>query len=134
MDVSVNRLDHVNLRTTDLDGMAAWYRDMLGLTAGPRPPFPFPGVWLYAGKHPLIHLVACETPPGDAEVDLRLEHFALSATGLKKLIARADAAGVRCIVRRVPDFPIVQVNLWDPDGNHLHVDFDLAEADGLDLE
>jgi hypothetical protein len=28
---------------------------------------------------------------------------------------------------------VLQVNVWDPDGNHIHVDFDLAEADGIDV-
>jgi hypothetical protein len=28
----------------------------------------------------------------------------------------------------VPGFPIVQINIWDPDGNHLHVDFDPGEV------
>ena len=29
---------------------------------------------------------------------------------------------------KVPDFPIVQVNIWDPDGNHIHIDFHADEA------
>ncbi len=29
----------------------------------------------------------------------------------------------------VPGFPVVQVNLRDPDGNHIHIDFDQAEHD-----
>ncbi len=134
MGITVSRLDHVNIRTADLEGMADWYGRMLGLTTGTRPSFSFPGRWLYAGEAPVIHLVGVETAPNDTDSDLRLEHFALAATGLKQLIARADASGERCVVRRVPDFPIVQVNLWDPDGNHLHVDFDIAEAEGLDLD
>ncbi|TFG79707.1 MAG: glyoxalase, partial [Chromatiales bacterium] len=24
-------------------------------------------------------------------------------------------------------------NLWDPDGNHIHLDFDAAEAEGLEI-
>lgn len=134
MDVAVKQLDHVNIRTTDLDGMSAWYGKMLGMVPGPRPLFSFPGAWLYANEQPRIHLVGCETPPNDSECELRLEHFAFAATGLRALIDRADAAGERCVVRRVPDFPIVQVNLWDPDGNHLHVDFHISEAEGLDLD
>ena len=59
--------------------------------------------------------------------------IALSATGLKDLIARAKATGSRYFLRKVPSFPIVQINLWDPDGNHIHIDFDVAEAEGMDL-
>ena len=31
----------------------------------------------------------------------------------------------------MPDFPIVQINPHDPDGNHIHIDFDASEADNL---
>ena len=76
----------------------------------------------------MIHLVGVDAPPGADAGSLRLEHFALSATGIRDLVERAQAAGERADVRKVPDFPIVQVNLWDPDGNHIHIDFDEAEA------
>lgn len=133
MAVSLKRLEHVNVRTARLDEMVAWYGRMLGMRTGPRPGFSFPGAWLYAGEHPIIHLVGRDSHPGAADADLRLEHFAISATGLAELVERANAAGERCEVRKVPDFPIVQVNLWDPDGNHIHVDFDAAEAEGTGL-
>jgi len=133
MTVTLQRLDHVNIRTANLDAMVAWYRDMLGLETGPRPGFAFPGAWLYAGEHAIVHLIGRDVAPADPQQDLHLEHFAIRATGLHALIGRARGAGARMEVRKVPDFPIVQVNLWDPDGNHLHVDFDAAEAEGLDL-
>lgn len=131
MPVMLKRLDHVNVRTANLDAMVEWYGRMLGMPAGPRPDFPFPGAWLYAGEHPIVHLVGRDEQPGAAASDVRLEHFAISATGLADLVERARAAGERCEVCKVPGFPIVQVNLWDPDGNHIHIDFDAAEAEGL---
>lgn len=133
MAVALKRLEHVNVRTARLDEMVAWYGRMLGMRTGPRPGFSFPGAWLYAGEHPIIHLVGRDAHPGAADADLRLEHFAISATGLAELVERAKAEGERCEVRKVPDFPIVQVNLWDPDGNHIHIDFDAAEAEGTGL-
>ena len=42
-------LDHVNIRTADLAGMEAFYETVLGLEAGPRPPFSVGGTWLYCG-------------------------------------------------------------------------------------
>ncbi|MEM7059304.1 MAG: VOC family protein [Pseudomonadota bacterium] len=133
MALVMKRLDHVNVRTANLDGMIAWYRDMLGLTVGPRPGFSFPGAWLYAGNDAIIHLVGQGTDPSADEKDLRLEHFAIAATGLKELLERAAAAGEKTSLRRVPDFPIVQVNMWDPDRNHIHIDFDHSEAEGMDI-
>ena len=42
-------LNHYSIRTTDLDACRAFYENVLGLTVGPRPEFPFPGLWMYAG-------------------------------------------------------------------------------------
>ena len=53
----VAQLNHVTVRTDDLEGTRDFYHDMLGLKARPRPPLGFPGYWLYAGENPLVHLV-----------------------------------------------------------------------------
>ena len=45
-------LDHVTLRTRDLEGAKAFFETVLGLEAGYRPVFPFPGYWLYAAGQP----------------------------------------------------------------------------------
>lgn len=133
MTLELKSLDHVNVRTARLDAMVEWYGRILGMATGPRPDFSFPGAWLYAGGNPVIHLVGvAEAPAADAG-ELRIEHFALSGTGLRPLLARLEAAGERAETRRLPSFPIVQVNVWDPDGNHIHLDFDAAEAEGMDL-
>ena len=78
-----------------------------------------------------MHLIGIEDEPEVDADNLRLEHFALSASGMAELLERCKAAGERADVRKVPGFPIVQVNLWDPDGNHIHIDFDASEAEGL---
>lgn len=134
MTLTIGRLEHVNVRTAKLDAMIAWYKRILDMDTGPRPDFDFPGAWLYADGSPFIHLVGVAAEPSDPQEDLKVEHFAFSARGLGALLARAEAAGEKTGLRRVPGFPIVQVNLWDPDGNHLHIDFDVAEADALGLE
>ena len=132
MAVTMKRLDHVNVRTARLDAMVEWYGRMLGMKPGPRPDFDFPGAWLYVGEDAAVHLIGLDEEPGADASDLRLEHFAMSATGMKELLERCREAGERAEVRKVPSFPIVQVNLWDPDGNHIHIDFDAAEAEGID--
>ena len=119
--------DHVNVRTANLDAMVAFYSDVLGLKPGRRPDFPFPGAWLYLGDQAYVHLVAARTPP-EAGGNVTLEHFAFRARGLAAFRARLDTGGVAHSLDPVPGFPIVQVNFSDPDGNHIHVDFDAAEA------
>ncbi|MEO1733755.1 MAG: VOC family protein [Pseudomonadota bacterium] len=117
--------DHVNLRTTRLEEMKEWYATVLGLHTGERPDFPFPGAWLYLGERAVVHLI------GVSEADtptprLTLEHFAFRANDYKGFKQRLDDRGIPYRVGQVPGLPIVQVNVNDPDGNHIHIDFEIA--------
>ena len=126
----IHALDHVNLRTSRLDEMVAWYEDILGLKTGKRPDFKIPGAWIYIGDVPAIHLV--DVAEAHDHANLKLEHFALSASGMGNFIALLKDRGIEHSIDPVPGFPIVQVNLRDVDGNHIHVDFDAAELEQLD--
>ncbi len=121
--------DHVNIRTAQLDTMIQWYGDILGLRPGPRPPFAFRGAWLYLGNQPYVHLVE-KTSQAKADPEAALEHFALRATDMAGFLATLDDHGIPYSVDEVPEFPIVQVNFHDPDGIHIHVDFDKSERPG----
>jgi len=123
----VTGLDHVNIRTSKLDEMSEWYETVLGLRAGPRPAFDFPGAWLYCGADAVVHLVGVTTPVETTDA-ISLEHFALRAKGLETFLAKLDDLGITARVVRVPGLPIVQVNIFDPEGNHIHVDFDANET------
>lgn len=126
--MAIERLDHINLRTTQLEVMVDWYTSVLDMRAGERPDFAFPGAWLYLGKSPVVHLIGIDGDPGvGSESPLKLEHFAFAATGLKKFEAKIQVMGLTCRRSDKPEFNLIQVNLWDPDGNHLHVDFPADE-------
>lgn len=126
------RLDHVNIRTARLGEMVRWYDEVLEMRSGDRPPFDFPGAWLYAGEFPVVHLVGVKAI--EAAKDPCLEHFAIRAKGLASLVERLKSLGVAHTLDKVPGIPVVQVNLRDPDGNHIHIDFDAAEMDALVTE
>ena len=123
--------DHVNVRTARLDEMVAWYADVLGLHAGARPPFPFPGAWLYLGDLAVIHLVGEEREP-EAH-DPKIEHYAFRATDLPGFKTRVEDMGVKIDWVEVPGVGVLQANIFDPDGNHIHIDFDKVEGEGLGL-
>ena len=57
-----------------------------------------------------------------------MEHFALSANGLKEFEANLVSAGEKYMRRDVPGGVITQFNVWDPDGNHIHIDFPTSES------
>lgn len=125
--MSLSYLDHVNLRTARVAELSRFYCDVLGLQNGPRPAFPFGGAWLYCGERALVHLVEVERTP-EPGPDLRLQHFAFRGQGLAEMLERLRRAGIAPRIAVVEDFGICQLNLTDPDGNHLHLDYPLAEA------
>jgi catechol-2,3-dioxygenase len=131
--MGLERLDHINVCTTQLEQMKTFYSEVLGMPPGPRPNFSFGGAWMYCGSQPAVHLVERQhlTPTSG---DLRLQHFAFKAQDLEAFLARLQARGVPYRVGIVDDFQICQINVHDPDGNHIHVDFPLAEAQRLGVE
>jgi len=124
--MQVLRLDHVNLRTTQLETMTRWYKEFLDLHIGPRPHFPFAGAWLYAGDIAIVHLIVIDDANAiGSEESLKLEHFALRATGMSAFEAKLKAQNETYRRNEIAEFGIAQYNIWDPDGNHIHVDFAL---------
>lgn len=134
--MSLRFLDHVNVRTADLEALRRFYCDVLGLASGPRPPFPFPGAWLYCGDRAAVHLV--ERSDDYAEGSPRIEHFAFRAEGLAPFLARLRRLRVPYRVAVVPELDLRQVHVRDPDGNHVEISFaaeevaDLSPYDGTD--
>jgi catechol 2,3-dioxygenase-like lactoylglutathione lyase family enzyme len=131
--MQISQLDHINIRTNDLDAITAFYQTVVGLELGPRPPFAAPGSWMYAGGHPIVHISKRRAEmSGDSQID----HIAFTATdlpgSLEKL--RKHKLAYRCVV--VPESEIRQVFFYDLDGNKLELDFareeqaDMADYDG----
>ena len=56
--MTIDALDHFTVAVSDLEASRRFYVEALGLHEGERPPFEFPGAWLYSGAAPLVHLVA----------------------------------------------------------------------------
>jgi catechol 2,3-dioxygenase-like lactoylglutathione lyase family enzyme len=123
----IRSLDHVNIRTHNLEQLVRFYEDVVGLAQGERPPLGFPGAWIYAGGRAVLHLVGVEEQPAPQGA-LRLEHFAFKADGLGEFVQRLNQRGVSFKQSRQAGTGNVVINLQDPDGNRLHIDFPAAEA------
>jgi catechol 2,3-dioxygenase-like lactoylglutathione lyase family enzyme len=126
--LAIRWLDHVNIRTANLEALVRFYEDVIGLKSGNRPPLGFPGAWLYAGERAVIHLVGVAEQP-QPQGALRLEHFAFAGTGLSELRARLKQHGVAFGENRQPGTGNVVINIKDPDDNRLHIDFAGSEAE-----
>ena len=64
LTMPIDRFQHVNIRTTDVERARDFYVRALGLRVGDRPPFASAGYWLYLGDVPVVHLV--QLAPDDA--------------------------------------------------------------------
>ncbi|HKY39786.1 MAG TPA: VOC family protein [Polyangiaceae bacterium] len=124
---TIRWLDHVNIRTANLEALVRFYEDVIGLKSGTRPPLGFPGAWMYAGERAVIHLVGVAEQP-QPQGALRLEHFALAGSRLSELKGRLKERAVPYDESRQPGTGNVIINLKDPDGNRLHIDFAGSEA------
>jgi catechol 2,3-dioxygenase-like lactoylglutathione lyase family enzyme len=118
----IRTLDHINIRTADLDGTKRFFMELLGLTEGWRPAFPFPGAWLYSGEQAVVHLVAVETPfPGSRGG--ALDHAAFAVDDFDAAKARLDAAGVSYRETATPEGRTRQLFFEDPNGVVIELDY-----------
>ena len=139
------QLNHFSIRTTDLQACERFYCGLLGLTVGPRPPFPFPGLWLYAGdtavySNAVVHIIGLDPNDPDGlkhylgdrpESSLHgtgsVDHLAFFTTGLATQLQRLRDHGVAFRERSVPVLDLHQVFLDDPNGVVIELNFPAAE-------
>ncbi len=121
-------LDHVNIRTSKLDEMSAFYENVLGLPRGERPSFGIGGAWHYCGKQAVVHLVECSKKIKTEEA--QIEHFALRSNGsIRSFQKKMRETDTPYQVSPLTEINMIQVNVFDPDGNKIEVQFAAGAAD-----
>ena len=132
------------IQTADLEGTRDWYVENLGMREGPHPDFSFPVVWLYVGEEPVLHL--CEGGAGVSDNRKEylgqqseathgsgvVDHVAFRATDLEGTLSDLSTKGIEYNTRQVNDQGLFQVFLMDPNGVKVELNFDNAEAAGID--
>ena len=108
-------LDHINIRTTELAGTRAFFTEVLGLTVGWRPDFPFDGTWLYAGDKDVVHLVQVTKAHGPSNGSA-LDHFAFTIDDFEDARRRLEAAGIDYRETAAPNGGIRQFFLTELNG------------------
>jgi glyoxylase I family protein len=117
-------LNHYNIKAAPelLECVRDFYVEVLGLRVGDRPPFPFPGYWLYAGDRPVLHLVAAGgVTPGSGAGGI--DHIAFDAEGLESMRKLLDSHGVEYTFAEVPGSGVRQLFLRDPVRNRIELQF-----------
>lgn len=126
-------LSHYAIRTRDLEASRRFYCEVLGLTVGPRPPFGFPGLWLYNGDHDdyrnaVVHLIGRDTGDAPAHADTgSLDHIAFMASGLAEMQARLQSLDIAYRCREVPVLGLQQLFVVDPGGVKIELNYPAGE-------
>ena len=143
----LSHIEHYLVAADDMDLTRDWYRDVLGMQEGPHPDFGFPVHWMYLEGRDVVHIgrnaqaagenqelylgrLAQNTGSGTGAID----HIAFRARGLEETMAHLRRKGVSFSERRANGQALYQLFLFDPNGIKVELNFDAAEAAGIEPE
>lgn len=137
--MAVRTLDHVNIRTADVPGTAAFFKDVLGLRAAAAPGAESidKGCWIHdPDDRPIIHIGPIEAryPSDDAfpfhpaRGSGAVHHLALECDDLPVMLSRLTAAGVNVVRKDYPPANLVQLFVEERNGIILELNFRLEQA------
>ncbi|MGU7782087.1 VOC family protein [Burkholderia sp. PU8-34] len=147
--MSVTKLAHYSIRTLDLEKSCRFYERVLGFKRGYRPPFDFPGAWLYKGgdegDYGTVHIIGVDPDSpgglvaylGDKDVSATgtgtVDHIAFLATGVEAMWDTLRAEGIAWRDRTVPSLGLHQVFIEDPSGVTIELNYPAAEVAQLSI-
>jgi catechol 2,3-dioxygenase-like lactoylglutathione lyase family enzyme len=138
-------LNHFSIRTLDMEATKNFYSSVIGLEVGPRPNFPFPGIWLYSGDisnyaNAVVHVIGLDPAnPNGLNQYLgerdntglhgsgAVDHLAFFVTGLSAKKALLAQHKVAYTEREVPVLGLIQLFLHDPSGIVIELNYPSTE-------
>ena len=142
----IGKLDHFSIRTLDVEASRRFYTEVMGFNVGFRPPFNFPGLWMYNGpQYPettgVVHIIGIDLNDpqglkeylGDRDLDTlsgtgTVDHLAFAATGLSGMCERLKKHHIAFRERTVPSLNLHQVFVEDPSGVTIELNYPAAEV------
>ena len=124
----IHAMNHFTITAESREATLAFYCGVLGLREGYRPDLGFPGAWLYADGNPqaVLHIYWDRPmPSGRTGV---IDHMAFTASDLKAVKARFDAAAIKYDLRQQSGAGTWQLFSVDPNGAKVELDFDARET------
>ena len=120
--MAITSLDHYALLSSDPERTTRFYTDVVGLSVGFRPELSFPGVWLYAGAEPVVHIIFGKPIPGRETG--AVDHLAFKATGnVEAALEKLKTHAVEYSMRKLERTGVTQVFFRDPDGVGVELNF-----------
>jgi catechol 2,3-dioxygenase-like lactoylglutathione lyase family enzyme len=143
----LSHIEHYLVAADDMERTRDWYRDVLGMREGWHPDFGFPVYWMYLEGKDVVHIgrsarnasdnqktylgrLAQDSGAGTGAVD----HIAFRAKGLAQTMAQLRRQKVEFSERRANGQALYQLFMYDPNGVKVELNFDAAEAQGIEPE
>ena len=143
----LSHIEHFLVAADDIDATRDWYARVLGLTCGPHPDFGFPVHWMYLGDVDVVHIGPSakmagaiqkqylgRTSQASAQGTGAIDHIAFRATGLRETMQHLKKERVEFRQRRANGQALFQLFFYDPNGIKIELNFDAAEAEGIEPE
>jgi catechol 2,3-dioxygenase-like lactoylglutathione lyase family enzyme len=127
-------IQHLLVLSDDIEATRDFYRDVLGLREGERPPLEFPGFWLYLGGEPCLHIAdrgAYAAHASTLGLDVAvaagdggpIDHVAFAAENYEETAARLQRVGIEAVENKVPAAGLRQLFVEDPNGLRVEMNF-----------
>jgi catechol 2,3-dioxygenase-like lactoylglutathione lyase family enzyme len=143
----LSHIEHFLVAADDIDATRDWYARVLGMRSGPHPDFGFPVHWMYLGELDVVHIGPSAKMAGAIQKQYlgrasqdagqgtgALDHIAFRATGLRQMLEHLRAQRVEFRQRRANGQALFQLFFHDPNGIKIELNFDAAEAEGIEPE
>ena len=90
------KLDHVTIRTRDLQAARSFFLKVFDLKEGERPLaiHRIPGHWLYSEGHPLVHIIGSQGYGNDRSAEA-IDHVGFRMQGYAEFRNKLDLLGIR---------------------------------------
>jgi glyoxylase I family protein len=121
------KLDHVTIRTRDLQAARSFFLRVFDLEEGGRPLAiqRIPGHWLYSEGHPLVHIIGSQGSGFDCSAEA-IDHVGLRLEGYAEFRSKLDQLGIhystmdladigeRRLFFRAPGGPLLEAVFSEP--------------------
>ena len=143
----LSHIEHFLVAADDIDATRDWYARVLGMKPGPHPDFGFPVHWMYLGERDIVHIGPSARGAGEIQRKYlgrtsqdagsgtgALDHIAFRATGLRAMLQHLEREKIHFTQRRANGQALFQLFFHDPNGIKIELNYDAAEAEGIQPE
>jgi len=145
----LSHIEHFLVAADDIDATRDWYARVLGMRSGPHPDFGFPVHWMYLGEVDVVHIGPSARAAGENQKKYlgrtsgksaqddgtgAIDHIAFRATGLRAMMDHLEKEKIAFSRRRANGQALFQLFFYDPNGIKIELNYDAAEADGVEAE